>query len=79
MTYTLPASGVPAATPDTRFATAGIEALLQGSALFAQSVFQSQRLALQSLLAWQQAVAALQQDAWDSWVSHFAGGVPIDG
>lgn len=31
-----------------------------------------------ALMAWQQTLAGMQQEMWDQWVSHWAGGVPID-
>jgi len=48
-----------------------------GSALL-DAVLLAQRQQWEAMLAWQQSLAEWQQDAWDQWVSHWAGGVPID-
>ena len=48
----------------------------------AQAVFeamlQAQHQQWDALVAWQKTLADMQQEAWDQWVSHWAGGVPID-
>ncbi len=31
----------------------------------------------QALTAWQQAAAAVQQELWDEWAAHWAGGAPL--
>jgi hypothetical protein len=31
----------------------------------------------QAVTAWQQAVASMQQELWDEWTAHWAGGAPI--
>ncbi|HEY9108906.1 MAG TPA: hypothetical protein VIN58_19690 [Roseateles sp.] len=36
-------------------------------------------LSWQSLIAWPLVSAELQGQAWDSWVAHWGGGVPLDG
>lgn len=32
----------------------------------------------QAVTAWQQAWASMQQELWDEWAAHWAGGVRID-
>ncbi len=31
----------------------------------------------QALALWQQSVLAMQQEWWDEWVAHWAGGIPL--
>jgi len=38
----------------------------------------AQRQQWEMLAAWQKSLAEWQQDAWDQWISHWGGGVPID-
>jgi hypothetical protein len=49
----------------------------------ANTVFESwlrmQRQQLDTMIAWQRSMTDMQQDLWDRWVSHWAGGVPLDG
>ncbi|HJV61376.1 MAG TPA: hypothetical protein VJ743_10555 [Albitalea sp.] len=45
---------------------------------FADAFFGVQRAQWEALVAWQQSVAAAQQELWDEWVSRWAGGVPLD-
>lgn len=42
-----------------------------------QNLFAIQRAQWDSLSAWQQAVAATQQEMWDEWVCRWAGGAPL--
>ena len=44
-----------------------------------EGLLQLQRAQLQALLAWQQAIATVQQEASDAWICRWAGGAPIDG
>jgi hypothetical protein len=37
----------------------------------------AQRNHWQAVLAWQGALAVINQELWDQWVSRFAGGAPI--
>lgn len=46
-------------------------ALLQGLLLVQQSQ-------LEVVLAWQRAIASLQQELWDEWLCRWGGGAPID-
>jgi len=43
-----------------------------------EAMLQAQQQQWDALMAWQKALAEMQQEAWDQWVSHWAGGVPID-
>lgn len=43
-----------------------------------ESWFQVQQRQWDALLNWQRSLADVQQDLWDQWVCHWAGGVPID-
>lgn len=38
-----------------------------------------QRLQAEWFSTWCGSTSAMQRELWDSWTSHFAGGVPIDG
>ena len=42
-----------------------------------QNLFAIQRAQWDTLSAWQQAVAATQQELWDEWVCRWAGGAPL--
>jgi hypothetical protein len=42
------------------------------------AVLGAQRQQWEMLLNWQKSFAEWQQDAWDQWISHWGGGVPID-
>jgi hypothetical protein len=44
----------------------------------AQAVMQAQRMQLALFEAWQRSLAATQQELWDEWIAHWAGGAPID-
>jgi hypothetical protein len=44
----------------------------------AQAVMQAQRVQLEAFEAWQRSFAATQQELWDEWIAHWAGGAPID-
>lgn len=43
-----------------------------------QGLLLAQEAQLQALLAWQKAIAALNQELFDEWVCRWGGGVPID-
>ncbi len=45
---------------------------------FADFIVLMQQAQLDILLTWQQALAKIQQEIWDEWVSRWAGGMPID-
>lgn len=53
--------------------------LLSLSSTLADGLFQIQRAQLNALLLWQKSMASINQEIWDEWACHFAGGVPIDG
>ncbi len=55
-----------------------IEPLFEGWMPMTQSLMHAQRVQLETLLAWQRSVSALQQDMWDGWVCRWGGGAPID-
>ncbi len=38
-----------------------------------------QRAQWEAINTWQQSLVAFNNDVWEQWASHFAGGVPIDG
>ena len=44
-----------------------------------QGLMQAQQVQFQMLTAWQQPLAAVNQELWDQWISRFGGGVPLDG
>jgi hypothetical protein len=44
-----------------------------------ESWLRMQQQQLDTLMAWQRSLADMQQDLWDQWVSHWGGGVPLDG
>jgi hypothetical protein len=46
--------------------------------LWTPSLMQLQRAQLDLLLGWQRQLATMQQDLFDQWAAHWAGGVPID-
>lgn len=56
----------------------GVQAMVDWSNALTQVLIESQRVPLQACLAWQQAMAATQQELWDEWTCRFAGGAPID-
>lgn len=64
ITSTAPGSGLPPA--------------FEWAADAAAVLLLAQRLQLDSLIAWQQSLTAVQQELWDEWVCRWAGGVPID-
>ena len=43
-----------------------------------QGWLQAQAWPWQMAVDWQRSMAAVQQELWDEWVSHWGGGVPID-
>jgi hypothetical protein len=43
------------------------------------ALMRMQRLQWDLMLTWQKSLAASQQELWDQWTSHWAGGVPLDG
>ena len=47
------------------------------SAAFAQGLVQAQRVQLETLVTWQRSLAAINQELWDEWAVHWAGGAPI--
>lgn len=42
------------------------------------TLLEAQRQQMLAWMTWQRSLAEWQQDCWDQWVSHWAGGVPID-
>lgn len=46
---------------------------------FFDAITAAQRIQWQATMAWYQSVLNVQQELWDEWVCHCAGGVPIDG
>jgi hypothetical protein len=44
-----------------------------------ETLLRLQRLQVETALAWIQAAVGMQQELWDEWVSHWGGGVPLDG
>jgi hypothetical protein len=44
-----------------------------------ETLLRLQRLQFETALAWIQAAVGMQQELWDEWVSHWGGGVPLDG
>jgi hypothetical protein len=44
-----------------------------------KAFFEAQRMQFDLLLRWQQACTGLQQEMFDQWISHWGGGVPLDG
>ena len=47
-------------------------------ATWIDALFAVQRQQWDALLRWQTMLLGMQQDAFDQWVSHWGGGVPID-
>jgi hypothetical protein len=45
----------------------------------ADLLFAAQRELWEACFTWQQSLVTLNQDLWEQWAAHFAGGVPIDG
>ncbi len=68
MTQATPFPTWPPALFDPGVATAAAKALLD-----------AQRLQFDLLLGWQRACREAQQELFDEWVSHWGGGVPLDG
>lgn len=58
---------------------AGMQAMMDWTNAMTRMYLESQRVPMQAFLAWQQSMAATQQELWDEWTCRFAGGVPIDG
>jgi len=56
-----------------------IPELVQPVAHLLTAVFRAQQLQLEAMAALQNSLAAIQRELWDEWISHWAGGVPIDG
>ncbi len=48
------------------------------AAAFLEGLVQAQRFQWEALNSWQQVLAAMNQELWDEWVCHCAGGAPID-
>jgi hypothetical protein len=44
-----------------------------------ENMLRVQQFQLDALTSWQQSVSAMNQELWDEWVAHWAGGVPIEG
>jgi hypothetical protein len=40
---------------------------------------EAQRAQWEALVSWQQSLAAFNNDLWEQWAMHYAGGMPIDG
>ena len=59
--------------------TDSAQPLLSLSSILADNLFQIQRAQLDAMLSWQKSMASINQEMWDEWACHFAGGVPIDG
>lgn len=47
-------------------------------ATWIDALFAVQRQQWEALLRWQTMLLGMQQDAFDQWVSHWGGGVPLD-
>jgi hypothetical protein len=45
----------------------------------AAAITDAQRQQWQMFMTWQNSLAEWQREFWDQWVSHWGGGVPIDG
>ena len=45
----------------------------------AHPFFEAQRAQWEALLSWQRSLATFNEDFWEQWAVHYAGGVPIDG
>lgn len=45
----------------------------------ARAVLDAQQMQLDFWLRWQRACSDLQQELFDEWISHWGGGVPLDG
>lgn len=45
----------------------------------AAALLRMQRMQWDLMTAWQRSLVASQQEMWDQWTSHWAGGVPLDG
>jgi len=71
-------SNVPA-TPASAWADAYFRSLLDWQTACGASVLQAQQVQWGMLAAWQQSAKAVQQELLDQWISHFGGGVPLDG
>lgn len=41
-------------------------------------MFDVQRMQMDALLGWQQAIATLQKDFWEQWAVRYGGGVPLE-
>ena len=59
--------------------TDSAQPLLSLSSTLVDNLFQIQRAQLDAMLSWQKSMASINQEMWDEWACHFAGGVPIDG
>ncbi len=65
-----------APTPEASFAAMTPGADWWGP--LAQTFLQAQRTQLDAIIAWQKALADMNQELWDEWVCRWAGGAPLD-
>jgi len=56
----------------------GMQPAVDWWSTFNQAWMQAYRVQLEALEAWQRSLAATQQELWDEWIAHWAGGAPID-
>ena len=47
--------------------------------VFVNPILEVQRAQWKAFASWLESLAALNEDLWEQWAVHFAGGVPIDG
>jgi hypothetical protein len=45
----------------------------------ANPFLEAQRAQWEAFVSWQQSLAAFNNDFWEQWAMHYAGGMPIDG
>jgi hypothetical protein len=51
---------------------------IAAQATWLDALFAVQQQQWDALLRWQAMLLGMQQDAFDQWVSHWGGGVPLD-
>jgi hypothetical protein len=61
-------------------ATSATAASLDSLALLVVNpILEAQRAQWEVFASWLESLVALNEDLWEQWAVHFAGGVPIDG
>lgn len=72
-------SQAPLSLPDISMPVADWQPAIDLGAQWLRSALDIQRMQVEWFSTWYGSTSAMQKELWDTWTSHFAGGVPIDG